>query len=75
MGAFMRFVLKRAAPAPREEGTVMAPAPVGKKASGGWRDAKGLPSASTISRIAGMALLAGAALLIGTRASAKARRR
>ncbi len=71
----MRFALKRAAPAPREEGTVMAPAPVGEKASGGWRDAKRLPSASTIGRIAAVALLAGAVLLIGTRAAATARRR
>lgn len=75
MVAFMRFALNRAKPAPRDEGTVMAPAPVGAMASGGWRDAKGLPSASTISRIAGVAILAGAALLIGTRAAASIRRR
>jgi short-subunit dehydrogenase len=75
MGAFMRFALEHAAPSPREEGTVLRPGPTGTGASGGWRAAKGVPSASTISRVAGMAMLAGVALLIGTRAAASVRRR
>ncbi|WP_027132595.1 SDR family oxidoreductase [Geminicoccus roseus] len=74
MGAFLRMALRRASPALRQEGSLLAPQPEGVDASGGWRDAKGLPSARTLSRVVGVAVLAGAALLLGSRVAARTRR-
>ncbi|WP_262298787.1 SDR family oxidoreductase [Microvirga sesbaniae] len=74
-GAFMRRALERAAPAPRTEGALLEPVPTGRGVSGGWRARKGLPfSARRPSRMAGAVVLAGLALLLGTRAAARARR-
>ncbi|UVF19913.1 SDR family oxidoreductase [Microvirga terrae] len=74
-GAFMRRALERAAPAPRTEGALLQPVPAGRGVSGGWRARKGLPrSARQPSRMAGAVLLAGLALLLGTRAAARVRR-
>lgn len=73
MGAAVRRSLDRASPAPRTEGALLGPVNAGRGVSGGWRDRKGLPrSARTINRTVGIVALAGAAMLIGTRA-AKAR--
>jgi short-subunit dehydrogenase len=70
MGAFMHRALDRAERAPRDEGALLAPLPRGRTAGGGWRERKGLPrSAKAPSRVAGLAALAGVALLIGARAA------
>ena len=75
MGAFMRRSLERAAPAPRTQGALLEPVATGRGVSGGWRDRKGLPfSARRTSSAVGIAALAGLALLLGTRAAARARR-
>ena len=71
MSAFMRKALSRSGPALRREGSLLQPSPDGAGVSGGWRAAHGLPvSAATISRMVGIAALAGLALLFGNRALA-----
>jgi short-subunit dehydrogenase len=75
MGAFMRRALARASPAPRTQGALLQPVATGRGVSGGWRDRKGLPfSARRTSSAVGIAALAGLALLLGTKAAARARR-
>ena len=74
MGAFIRRSLERASPAQRTQGALLEPVATGRGVSGGWRDRKGLPfSARQTSSAVGIALLAGLALLLGTRAAARAR--
>jgi len=75
MGAFMRRSLERASPAPRTQGALLQPVATGRGVSGGWRDRKGLPfSARQPSSAVGIIALAGLALLMGTKALARARR-
>ncbi len=75
MGTFMRRALARASPAPRTQGALLQPVATGRGVSGGWRDRKGLPfSARRTSSAVGIAALAGVALLLGTKAAARARR-
>ena len=57
----MRRLLARARPAPKTQGTLLAPRPEGAEPSGGWLTRKGLPSALTLDRAA----MIGAALLLG----------
>jgi hypothetical protein len=73
MGYFVRRSLDRAEPEPRHEGALRRPVPQGTTASGGIRYAKGVPSAGRVNRAIGLAALAGAALLLGSRALARAR--
>jgi short-subunit dehydrogenase len=74
-GTFVRRALKRAAPAPRMQGALLQPVGRGRGVSGGWRDRKGLPfSARRPSTAFGLAALTGVALLMSTRALARARR-
>ncbi len=64
-GTLFRWLVRRAGPAPRTEGALLAPIPAGSTASGGALARKGLPSAGPISlgvAAAGLALLAGAVL-------------
>lgn len=75
MGAAMRRSLKRASPAPRTQGALLKPVATGRDVSGGWRERKGLPfSARQTSGVVGAIVLAGLALLAGTRAAARVRR-
>jgi short-subunit dehydrogenase len=64
MGAAFRFLLSRAKPAARSEGTVLAPEQVGSTASGGWLARKRLPPADRISKI-GLVLGLGFAGVVG----------
>jgi len=74
MGVAMRRALRRAPPEPRSEGALLQPIPQGRGVSGGWRERNGLPfSARRTSTAVGVAALAGLALLLGTRAAARAR--
>lgn len=74
-GAFMRRALRRASPAPRTQGALLAPVEAGRGVSGGWRERKNLPfSARQPSTALGIAALAGLALLLGTKAVARTRR-
>jgi short-subunit dehydrogenase len=71
MGSVFRFLLARQAAAPRSEGALLSPIPVGKSTSGGWLARKKLPSARQLTRLC---LLAGVATL-ATLAVAKSRSR
>lgn len=71
-GGFVRRALKRASPAPRTEGALLAPVPQGRTADGGWLKRKGLPSGGTLTRI-GLGAL-GALALIGVAASGSSSR-
>ncbi|WP_135466631.1 SDR family oxidoreductase [Crenalkalicoccus roseus] len=62
-GVAMRCFLRRARPAPRREGALLAPVPEGTAASGGWRGRRRGASPPAL-RLAGYAL-AGAGLLFG----------
>lgn len=70
VGLVARRAKDRALPAPRTEGGVMRPMPEGVRASGGWRERKGMPSAG---RINAVVLLAGAAVGLGALALASRR--
>ncbi len=75
MGAVMRRSLRRALPAPPSQGALLRPVATGRGVSGGWRERKGLPfSARQPSNAVGVMVLAGLALLVGTRALARVRR-
>ena len=75
IGAVMRGLVRRAGPAPRQEGALLKTVPAGRGTSGGWLDRKGLPKAGTISGAAGLAVLGGIALLVGGRALSRLRSR
>ncbi len=62
IGLVARRAKERARLAPLTEGAVMRPTLEGVRASGGWRERKGLPSAD---RMNGIALLAGAMVGLG----------
>ncbi|MBY5645489.1 SDR family oxidoreductase [Rhizobium leguminosarum] len=62
MGATAAALLRRATPQPLTEGSAMAPIPTGTSTSGGWRLRKGVPSGSTITKVA--TAVTGALLLI-----------
>ena len=72
INGFMRAVLSRAKPAPRTSGAVLTPTADGRGSSGGWLQAKRLPSARmlTAATLAGVGLAA-----VGATAAAMARRR
>lgn len=63
MGTVFRFLLGRARPAPRSEGAMFATSLQGTTASGGWLARKKLPSASLLSKAAGLAAVATAGLV------------
>ena len=70
MGAAFRFLLSRAKPAPRSEGTMLAPERLGATASGGWLARKRLPPADQLSKLGlvvglGFAGMVGLALMRG----------
>jgi short-subunit dehydrogenase len=71
IGLMARRAKEIARPAPRTEGTVMRPGPVGTQASGGWLDR---PGAVEAGRANGLALAAGAGLALGALAWAISRR-
>ena len=61
-GAMFRWLVRRADPSARTEGALLAPLAIGRTASGGYLDRKGLPAAGAISlgvSLTGLAILAG----------------
>ncbi|WP_207540864.1 SDR family oxidoreductase [Sabulicella rubraurantiaca] len=69
MGAAIRFALRRALPAPRGEGAVLHPTPVGTGVSGGWLARKGIPPARTLdlATLGGLAAVGAVAALLAAR--------
>jgi hypothetical protein len=82
MASAFRFLLRRARPTAKTEGTMLVPKTEGDGTTGGWLMRKGMPSAGQISKLAavgGIAALAVAAIAISSRratsVSDRARRR
>jgi hypothetical protein len=74
VGALARRALRRARPAPRSEGALLRPTWAGTGVSGGWRERKGVPSGRASSGLELAVAVAGAALVLGTKATAFSRR-
>ena len=69
-GAMFRWLVRRAGPSTRSEGALLEPLAIGRDASGGYLDRKGLPAAGTISlgvSLTGLAILAGWAVSARTK--------
>jgi short-subunit dehydrogenase len=75
VGAAMRGALRRARPAPRTEGAVMAPVPEGTGISGGWRERQGRGGGAAGAPVGPLGLaLGGVGLLLGAEALVRRRR-
>ncbi len=72
-GAVARAAMRRAGPAPRTRGALLAPMPEGRSVDGGWLKRKGLPPAGTVTKLALGGL--GAVALLAIRAGGRPRRR
>lgn len=73
IGAAFRGLLSRANPAPRTQGGLLHPVAHGREVSGGYLDAKGLPSAGRLSGGLAVLGLAGLALLLSTKPAGRKR--
>lgn len=76
VGAAFRKLVDSADAAPKTQGAVMYPLPIGRSASGGYLDRKNLPTAGRISTgmlVGGLGLVAGLTLLAGWSRQTRAR--
>jgi hypothetical protein len=63
MASAFRFLLRRAEPTAKTEGTMLVPRAEGTETSGGWLMRKGIPSAGQINKVAAIGGIA--ALMVG----------
>jgi short-subunit dehydrogenase len=73
VASVMRRALRSTDPGPSTDGAVMHPIPLGRTASGGYLDRKGMPSAGQISKGLGIAAVTGGLVLAGLALSRRRR--
>ncbi len=75
MGFAFRWLLSRARPADKTEGTMLEAGPQGRSADGGWLARKGLPPAAELSKLMVWIGVATLVLVSASRAAAVPKRR